>query len=86
MQTANTEFAVLLRRHRLGAGLSQEALAESANLSSNAISDLERGIRKAPYPSTIHSLSRALKLSPAASIQLGAAVDRHRKSRHAVLA
>ncbi len=38
-------FGDLLRRLRLAAGLSQEALAERAGLSARGISDLERGAR-----------------------------------------
>ncbi|MGH2410863.1 MAG: helix-turn-helix transcriptional regulator, partial [Chloroflexota bacterium] len=46
-------FALLLRRHRQAADLTQEALAERARLSVRAISDLERGIRRAPRKDTI---------------------------------
>src|SRR5215472_12138587 len=56
------EFAELLRQHRLRAGLSQEALAERAGLSARGISDLERGIRRTPYPATIARLATALGL------------------------
>ena len=41
-------FGELLRRHRLAAGLTQEALAERAGISVRAITDLERGVRRAP--------------------------------------
>ena len=58
----NPEFAELLRQHRLRAGLSQEALAERAGLSARGISDLERGIRRTPYPATIARLATALGL------------------------
>jgi class 3 adenylate cyclase/tetratricopeptide (TPR) repeat protein len=60
------EFAGLLRRHRLIAGLSQEALAERAALSVRGISDLERGVRRAPHPATIARLADALGLDAAA--------------------
>jgi class 3 adenylate cyclase/tetratricopeptide (TPR) repeat protein len=60
------EFSGLLRRHRLFAGLSQEALAERAALSVRGISDLERGVRRAPHPATITRLADALGLEPAA--------------------
>src|SRR5262244_3295058 len=59
------DFAVLLRRHRLLAGLSQEALAERAALSVRGISDLERGVRRAPHPATIARLADALGLAAA---------------------
>ena len=60
------DFASLLRRHRLLAGLSQEALAERARLSVRGISDLECGVRRAPHPGTIMQLAEALGLDAAA--------------------
>lgn len=57
------DFAGLLRRHRLAAGLSQEALAEKAGLSSDAVAALERGRRRAPRPLTVRMLGTALNLS-----------------------
>lgn len=60
-----TEFATLLRRHRLAAGLSQEELAEKAGLSSDAVAALERGRRRAPRPLTVRLLATALNLSEA---------------------
>jgi predicted ATPase/transcriptional regulator with XRE-family HTH domain len=57
-------FAALLRRYRLQAGLAQEALAERAGLSREAISLLERG-RRRPYPATVRQLADALGLAPA---------------------
>jgi predicted ATPase/transcriptional regulator with XRE-family HTH domain len=59
-----TSFGEYLRQFRLRAGLSQAALAEQANLSTAAITALERGARNAPYPRTLDSLARALELSP----------------------
>jgi predicted ATPase/DNA-binding XRE family transcriptional regulator len=55
-------FAVLLREHRTAAGLSQEELAERAGLSRRGISDLERGVRRAPHPVTVRRLAEALGL------------------------
>ena len=55
-------FGDLLRRHRVEAGLSQEALAERAGLSLRGVSDLERGVRRAPYPDTVQRLAEALGL------------------------
>jgi DNA-binding XRE family transcriptional regulator len=46
-------FGVLLYGHRVAAGLSQAELAERAGLSARAISDLERGARRLPYPTTV---------------------------------
>ena len=65
-------FAVLLRRHRIAIGLSQEALAERAGLSARAVSDLERGARRAPYRETVRLLVDALQLSDADRVSVGA--------------
>ena len=62
---AGPAFGVALKRFRLGAGLTQEALAERARLSARAVSDLERGVARAPRPGTLTLLSRALRLGPA---------------------
>jgi predicted ATPase/transcriptional regulator with XRE-family HTH domain len=56
-------FGALLRRYRTEAGLSQEALAERANLSVRAIRALENGERQAPYPATVGALVMALGLT-----------------------
>lgn len=56
-------FGALLRRYRLTAGLTQEALAERANLSTRAISDLERGLSRAPHYDTLELLTSALGLT-----------------------
>jgi predicted ATPase/DNA-binding XRE family transcriptional regulator len=56
-------FAQLLKRHRIAAGLSQEALAERAGVSVDAISALERGVRHAPYKATLDLLIGALTLN-----------------------
>jgi transcriptional regulator with XRE-family HTH domain len=53
----------MLRRCRLAAGLSQEALAERARISVEAISTLERGRRTAPRPQTVRLLAEALALA-----------------------
>ena len=49
---ANTRgsFGDLLRHYRTLAGMSQEALAERAGLTANAIGSLERGERRRPHP------------------------------------
>ncbi|MFD8492972.1 helix-turn-helix domain-containing protein [Amycolatopsis sp. NPDC059657] len=56
-------FGLELRRLRERARLTQEQLAEKAGLSSNAISSLERGVRRRPYPHTVNVLATALGLS-----------------------
>ena len=63
-------FARLLKRHRISAGLSQEALAELAGVSSDEISSLERGSRRAPRSATLDLLAAALKLDDNARIEL----------------
>ena len=60
---ATTAFGALLRRYRLAAGLSQEALSERARLSSSAVAALEAGRRTAPRPGTVALLADALALS-----------------------
>jgi predicted ATPase/transcriptional regulator with XRE-family HTH domain len=52
-----------LRRLREAAGLTQEELAFRAGLTTNAVSDLERGKTRRPYPHTVRSLADALGLS-----------------------
>jgi transcriptional regulator with XRE-family HTH domain len=71
-------FGQRLKRHRLSAGLSQEALAERAGLSARAISDLERGIHRAPYLDTITLLADALGLPDEERAALARAAGRHR--------
>lgn len=58
-------FDDLLRRARRAAGLTQEELAERAGLSVRAISDLERGVYRAPRRDTLDLLADALALPPA---------------------
>ena len=56
-------FGALLRRYRLAAGLSQQALAERARISTEGIGALERGIRRTPQRETLALLAEALVLS-----------------------
>lgn len=58
-----TSLSLLLKRYRMVAGLSQEALAQRADLSARAISDLERGLHRAPHTATLELLASALALS-----------------------
>src|SRR5258706_2348414 len=71
-------FAQVLRHHRVAAGLTQEALAERAGLSARSISDMERGLRSAPYQDTVRKLAGALQLSAAERARFEAAA--HRRS------
>jgi tetratricopeptide (TPR) repeat protein/DNA-binding XRE family transcriptional regulator len=56
-------FAVLLRRFRTEARLTQEELAEAANLSPRSVSDLERGVNRTARKDTAVLLADALSLS-----------------------
>ena len=47
----------------MAAGLTQEGLAERAQLSAHAISTLERGVRQTPHRETVQRLAEALRLS-----------------------
>ncbi len=67
-------FGALLRQFRLDAGMTQQELAERANLSADAVSTLERGARTRPYRETIVLLGRALDLSPEREALLASAV------------
>ncbi len=58
-----TTFGALLKRYRMAAGLTQEALAERASLSTRAVSDLERGLSRAPRYDTLDLLTKAMNLS-----------------------
>jgi predicted ATPase/transcriptional regulator with XRE-family HTH domain len=66
-------FGALLRQHRLAAGLTQEELAGRAGLSTRGLSDLERGVRRAPYLPTVRRLAAALGLSESQRTALAAA-------------
>ncbi len=65
MSSAITSFADLLRHLRTTAALSQEELACRSGLSLRGISDLERGVRRAPHLTTVRVLADALGLDPA---------------------
>ena len=87
--TGDSTFGALLRRHRLAAGLTQEALAERACMSAEGISALERGHRHVPYRTTVALLARALQLSAEASGELekaASAAPRPRAGRSAASA
>ena len=53
-------FGQVVRDRRLQARLSQEALAERADLTRNYISELERGL-KSPTLATVEALAQALE-------------------------
>jgi len=60
-----SDFAPLLRAFRHASGLTQEALADQAAISVEAIRTLEGGRRRYPRASTIQALAAALGLSEA---------------------
>ncbi len=66
-------FGRLLRQARTAAALSQEELAERAGLSARGISDLERGLHRAPRLETVRMLAGALGLDDASRAALLAA-------------
>jgi transcriptional regulator with XRE-family HTH domain len=69
----STTFGALLKRYRMAAGLTQEALAERASLSTRAVSDLERGLSRAPRYDTLELLTRAMNLEASQRAALFAA-------------
>ncbi|MFI5496822.1 ATP-binding protein [Actinoplanes sp. NPDC051859] len=83
--TAAAPFGVALRRLRRRRGLTQEQLAERAGLSVNAISALERGERRRPYPNTVRALTGALELDEQDAAALVGAAGQVEDSAAAVL-
>jgi predicted ATPase/transcriptional regulator with XRE-family HTH domain len=79
----NFAFGAMLRRLRLSAGLSQEALAERAAISLRAVNALERGYRKAPHADTVTRLLAALNPEPEMEGALRQAAERARFSGRA---
>ena len=66
-------FGGLLRRLRIGAGLTQEELAEAAGVSTRSVSDLERGINLTARKATARLLANALGLTGPARAEFEAA-------------
>ncbi|MDQ4145632.1 MAG: helix-turn-helix domain-containing protein, partial [Actinomycetota bacterium] len=56
----------LLKRHRTATGLTQEELAEKAEVSARTVSDVERGLRSRIYRDTAARIADALGLVGAA--------------------
>jgi predicted ATPase len=79
-------FGELLRQFRTRAGLSQSDLAEKARISEAAVGALERGDRKAPYPSTVALLVKGLGLNSEERAALeGARASVRYRSRESVV-
>jgi predicted ATPase/transcriptional regulator with XRE-family HTH domain/Tfp pilus assembly protein PilF len=72
-------FGELLRQYRRAAGLSQEELADQAQLSRDTISLLERGLSRVPRRDTIALLADALQLSSEDRRSLEDAARQHRR-------
>jgi len=68
-------FGDLLRRFRVAASLTQEALAEQCRISPATIAAIEQGRRNAPRLSTVRLIAEALDLSPADRELLALAAD-----------
>jgi len=75
-----------LRGLRQAVGITQEELANRAGLSPNAVSALERGQRKRPYPHTVRALADALGLDEGERAALLAAVPKRDRDKAAPLA
>jgi ribosome-binding protein aMBF1 (putative translation factor) len=60
MSAQRRSLGELVRRHRVAAGLSQEALAARAGVSRRGVSDIERGVIQAPRDDTLSRLADAL--------------------------
>jgi predicted ATPase/transcriptional regulator with XRE-family HTH domain len=75
-QRGDDGFGAVLRALRTDRSLTQEELAERAGLSVKAVSALERGERKRPYPHTVRALAEALGLADGERTALAAAVPR----------
>jgi predicted ATPase/DNA-binding XRE family transcriptional regulator len=76
-------FGDELRRHRLAAGLSQEALAERAGLSARGVSAIERGVSRTPNRHTVLALADALQLADADRAHFVERAGRRRAGRPA---
>lgn len=72
-------FGDLLKRLRSDAGLTQEELAQRAQVSVKGISSLERGVNRAPRKDTFLMLARALNLTSSDQAALAEAARRTRR-------
>jgi len=66
-------LGTLLKRHRVSAGMTQEELAEKADVSARTVSDVERGLRARIYRDTAGRLAEALGLAGEARVEFEAA-------------
>jgi predicted ATPase/DNA-binding XRE family transcriptional regulator len=82
----SAQFGELLRRHRIAAGWTQDALAGAAGLSQRGIQDIERGARRVPQAETLRRLVTALRLTDAerAAFMAAARSKREPSQRHPI--
>jgi predicted ATPase/transcriptional regulator with XRE-family HTH domain len=81
-----SSFADVLRELRTARSLTQEELAERAGITAKAVSALERGDRRRPYPHTVRSLADALGLEGGERERLVGAVPGRTTTGRAVAA
>jgi predicted ATPase len=74
-------FGTLLRRLRIAANLSQEALAEKARMSAAAIGAYERGLRSVPHRDSVELLAEALELTGESRREFEGAASRKSRAR-----
>ncbi len=72
-------FGALLKRQRIEAGLTQEELAQRAQVSVKGVSSLERGVNRAPRKDTLLLLARALGLTSSDQADLAEAARHTRR-------
>ena len=80
LQTSG-DFGACLRKFRIGRGLSQQKLAERANISVAAICALESGRRHAPHRETLNLITSALNLDSDGSATLASAAHTSKRLR-----
>lgn len=73
-------FGAVLRQYRVAAAISQEDLAARAGLGVRTVSDIERGVSRAPHPATVARLAEGLGLSPAERATFALAAQRKARS------
>jgi predicted ATPase/DNA-binding XRE family transcriptional regulator len=81
-----SSFADVLRDLRTARSLTQEELATRAGITVKAVSALERGERRRPYPNTVRSLAKALGLDDAELARLVATLPGRATAGRAVTA
>jgi predicted ATPase/transcriptional regulator with XRE-family HTH domain len=81
VETATPSFGDLLHRFRVAAGLTQEALAAQAGMSTHSVSDIERGVHRAPRKDSLGPLVKALGLSAQERAELKGSIERRRRPR-----